>query len=116
MAIIAFTTYCVHVAAKNLDVSCGSLSVRIFVGMPKMLTQCSRKIVVTVVAVLFVVGMVSVNFEKRSVNATRYCLPLLVFGKRPRMSVAMNSSGSIDGNNRRFRWYFLLCGLRALDF
>lgn len=58
--------------ASNLDVKCSSLSVRAFFGLSKLLTHCFEKIVATVVALVFVFGMVLVKFEKWSVITTIY--------------------------------------------
>lgn len=72
MAFFFFTPNYVHIAAKNLEVSYGLLSARTFVGIPKLLTSCSKKIVATFVTIVFVFGIALVNFEKRSVITTMY--------------------------------------------
>lgn len=70
-----------HIAEKHLDVNCIPLSVAIFVGVPTFLAQCSKKIVATVIAVVFCVGISLFNFENQSAIKTMYWLPLF-FWKR----------------------------------
>lgn len=62
MIFISLTPSFVHIADKNLDLNCGLLSVRTFVDMPKLLTQCSKKIVAPVVAVVFVLYIAFVSY------------------------------------------------------
>lgn len=62
MVFIAFMPSHGHIAAKNIDANCGPLSVRRFIGIPKLLTQKSCKVVPTAVTAFFVVGLALRNF------------------------------------------------------
>lgn len=93
---------CVHVAAKNLDVHCGTLSVRIIAVKRKFLCQYSKRVDHTAVAVAFIVSIAFVNFENQSVIVTMYSFPRLVFGRGSKMSMTTNSNGSAPRNNRSF--------------
>lgn len=86
-----------HKAANNSDVNYVLFSVRTFVGMSKLLTQCYKTIVATVVAIVFVVDTGLVNFEKWSVITTISRLLFLGFERGPIMSIAMNVNGSTAG-------------------
>lgn len=68
--------------------------------MKKLRTLCSKIIVATVVSVVFVVGIALNNFENRFIITAKYWLQLFILGRAPRTSMAMNSSGSLAGNNR----------------
>lgn len=107
VVVIAFTPDCVHIASKSLVVNCGPLSARNFLGMPRLLTKCSKKIVATFLLVVFVVGIALVNFESWSVINKMCLFPLFVFGRGHRTSMAMNSSRPDAGNNRGFRFCIL---------
>lgn len=115
MVVIAFTSICVHIAARNLHKNCGPLPVWPFVGMPELLTQCSRKLVATVVAAVSVIGNFSTKFEKRSFITTINWLPMFVFGRGPGILVVMNSSGSVEGSNHDFFCCFLVFRFRFHD-
>lgn len=72
VVVITFTPSSEHIAARTLDLNCGTLCVRTVVSMQKLLIQCSRKIVSIVIAGVFVVSMTIVNFEKRAVSTTKH--------------------------------------------
>lgn len=100
------------IAAKKLVVNCGPLSVRCFVCMETLLSECPKKILNTVIAVVFVVGVVLLNSQNRSVIMAMYGLPLFVLERRPGISMTMNSSGFVAGNNHSFRSCLLVHRLR----
>lgn len=54
------------------------LSDRTIVSMSKFLKEYSRKIVVTIIALVFVVDIAFVYFEKRSVITKMYWLPFFL--------------------------------------
>lgn len=54
-------------ARKNLDVSCGPLSVETLDSIPNFATQSLMKKVKTIVAVVLVVGVAFVSFESLSI-------------------------------------------------
>lgn len=56
-------------------------------------TEPLTKMVATMFAVVFVVGVAFVSFKNLYVITEINCLPYFIFGKSPRMSMATNSSG-----------------------
>lgn len=62
MVVIGFTPSCVYMSAKTLDVNCGSLSVKNFVDMQKLLTQFSRNVMATLAPGASVVCIALVSF------------------------------------------------------
>lgn len=66
-----------------------------------------------VVVAVSVVGTSSFNFEKRSVITTVYWLPLFSLGREPRISMKMNLSGPVAGNNRSLCCCVLVFWLHA---
>lgn len=72
MIAITFTPGYMYLASKNLDVNCCALFVGIFVGMLKLLTQCSRNSVATVVVDIFAFGIAFVSFDKQFCITTKY--------------------------------------------
>lgn len=109
-----YAKFCAN-CCENLDVNCGRLSVTSFVGVLNLTMHSSKKIVATLETAFFVIGLALANFKKRSAITAMYCLPLFVFGRTLRMSMAMNSSGSVAENNRGFCGCFHVCRLRAHD-
>lgn len=98
-----------HIAAKTLGLIRGPWSVGTFVCVSKLLTQCSRKSLTTVVAAIFVVGIVLTTF--RTVCLTKmYQFSLFHFGRSARMSMVMSSSGSVAGNRRGLLLLFSFFG------
>lgn len=73
--------------------NCDRLFLMTFVDMQKLLTPCSTKTAVTVVAVVFVLGISFINFEKWYVITMMYSLPLILLGRGPRMSITMSTGG-----------------------
>lgn len=67
-----------YIAAKSKDMNGGPLSARNFVGTPNLPNQYSKKIVATVIAVAFVIGIDLVSFDKPHVITTTYWLALYV--------------------------------------
>lgn len=62
-------------------------------------------------------GIALVSFDNWSFITTIYWFPLLLFRKGPNMSLAMNSSGPIAGNNRNyccFSCFLLMCARFAV--
>lgn len=51
MVAIAFTPSFVHMATETVGMNCGPFSVRTFVGIPRLLTKWSRRIMATGVSV-----------------------------------------------------------------
>lgn len=58
VVVITFRPSFVHIAAKTFCVNYRSLSVRTYLGMRQLLTTCLMKTMATIVAVVFVVGIV----------------------------------------------------------
>lgn len=59
-------------------------------------------------AVRFVTGISLVNFEEPFVITAMYWSPIFVSGRRPEMSMAMNSKGYVVGNSRSLGCCFLV--------
>lgn len=78
-------------------------------GLPHGMVQSVIKIWATSVAVVVLVNIFLVNFEKRSVIAVMSLLPNFVFGKGPRMSIATNFRGSSGGNSCKQSWFSEAC-------
>lgn len=95
---------------KNLDMYYGPFSLRTFVDRRKLPTQRSRKIVSSVVSIVFVLGVALVFFQKWSVISKMYWMPLFVFKIGRRTSIAMSSKGSVVRNNRNFVVVILFSG------
>lgn len=64
----------------------------------------------------FSVGIDLLSFEIRFVTTTLYWPPPLVLRREPGMSMAMNPSCTVAGDNRNFRCCSLDCRLCAHDF
>lgn len=77
-------------------------------GLLKLDSQSERKCLGTLFAVVFVVGMDSVNFEDLSVITTINCFLNLVFDKRSKISVSKFFCSSVGGNRRSWRSILLL--------
>lgn len=83
--------------------------------MQRLLTQCTKKVVGTVVAVGVVVGIASVILQERFIIMKIYWLQCFVFSEKRRMSMVMKSSIPVTNSNRSFHGCFLVCRLRAYD-
>lgn len=101
-----FTPKNEHILSKNLLTNYGPLSVSRKAGIPYDRTQWSKKIHTTCGAVVFYDRIAQVSFVYRSFMTTMNCFPPLVFGSRPKMSIAIIFRGRPAG--RRFRCHFLL--------
>lgn len=78
----------------------GPLSVKTLDGVPKLAIQSWLKLVITVVAVVFVVGLILVSFENLSVTTKMNRLPVFVFDRGWAMSMATNANVPTSGNRR----------------
>jgi hypothetical protein len=83
---------------KNILAKHGPLSVRTVIRIPNTATQRSIKTCAIVDAVWSGIATATDILEKRSQMQSTYWLPLVVFGKVPRTSIATNSRGLSRGN------------------
>lgn len=88
-----------HSTAKNVDTHCGLFSARIVFGIPYGTTHCSHTSMTTSDAAAFDADTALVSLLYRCVIIMTnkfFCMELV---RRPKISIAINSSGSLGWNS-----------------